>query len=398
MKTVLATLAVVLAPLSVQAVTIDTVLIGNPSNAPDLQPQGLFGRVTTTYRIGVTEVTNAQYTEFLNAVAATDLYGLYDSFMGSLSIHGGILRSGSQGSYTYDVKPTVSGGGPGGADYSYGDKPVVFVTWYDSIRFVNWLHNGQASGDTETGAYTLLGGTPTPSNANSIARNSDAEWFLPTENEWYKAAYYDASSSSYFDYPTGSDTAPNNNLPSADTGNSANFLVGSNITTGDLDYPYTPVGAYTLSDSAYGTFDQAGSVWEWNQTLFSAGVRGRRGGAWNSNSTTLGAPNQASHNAMFATDSLGFRVASVQEPDGLAGDFNNDGSVDAADYVVWRKDSGTPAEYNDWWSNFGMTAPGGGSSAAAAVPEPATLLLLLCTSVAILFKRRFSAVTDDAAL
>ena len=71
-----------------------------------------------------------------------------------------------------------------------GDKPVNFVSWYDAIRFANWLNNGQGDGDTETGAYTLLGGTPTPSNGSSITRNPGATWFLPSEDEWYKAAYY----------------------------------------------------------------------------------------------------------------------------------------------------------------------------------------------------------------
>ncbi len=71
-----------------------------------------------------------------------------------------------------------------------GDKPVNYVSWYDSIRFANWLNNGQGTGDTETGAYTLLGGTPTPSNGVSITRNAGATWFLPSEDEWYKAAYH----------------------------------------------------------------------------------------------------------------------------------------------------------------------------------------------------------------
>ena len=49
-----------------------------------------------------------------------------------------------------------------------GNHPINYETWYDAIRFANWLDNGQVAGMTETGAYTLLGGTPTPSNGNSI--------------------------------------------------------------------------------------------------------------------------------------------------------------------------------------------------------------------------------------
>jgi hypothetical protein len=63
--------------------------------------------------------------------------------------------------------------------------------------------------------------------------------------------------------------------------------------------------------------------------------------------------------------------------DALAGDFNADGKVDAADYVVWRKDptahGGDPAGYNTWRTNFGAPA-GSGSLAGTAVPEPGTLI------------------------
>jgi len=396
MRVLLALAAAVFAPLSVQAVTIDTVLIGNPNNPFDVQPQGIFGTVSTTYRIGLTEVTNAQYVEFLNAVAASDPYHLYNTSMGGLD-QGGIIQSGSDGSYTYAVKPDVLVEDPGGNyTYTYGDKPVVFVSWYDAIRFTNWLHNGQGSGDTETGAYTLGAVNPdngVPINGDSIMHNVGAKWFLPTENEWYKAAYYDGSTSEYYNYPTGSDTVPNNNLPTADTGNSANFLEGINTTTGNLSYPYTSVGAYTLSASPYGTFDQAGNVWEWDETRdpTGMGLRFRRGGAWDSDATTLAGSNQGSFAATSERYSLGFRVASIPDPDGLAGDFNNDGTVDAADYVIWRKMGGSPEQYNEWRANFGMSSPGGGSFNVSAVPEPAGSVVALGGALAFFGRRRRSS-------
>jgi formylglycine-generating enzyme len=92
-----------------------------------------------------------------------------------------------------------------------GNKPVNFVTFYDSIRFANWLHNGQGSGDTETGAYTLADG-------ESVTRNAGATWFLASESEWYKAAYHDPRTAAqggppgddnYWLYPTSSDNVPN---------------------------------------------------------------------------------------------------------------------------------------------------------------------------------------------
>jgi formylglycine-generating enzyme len=390
MKSILPLIILLVSPICANAVMVDTVLIGNPNNFPDLQPQGLFGAVSTSYQMGVTEVTNTQYVEFLNAVAASDPYELYHANM-SFSSKGGITRDGSPGSYSYSVKPdTEVDDDDDEVDeiftYTYADKPVVFVSWYDAIRFTNWLHNGQGSGSTETGAYTLLGGMPTPSNGDSITRNSGATWFLPTESEWYKAAYYDGAAGVYYDYPTGTNSVPDNNLPAEDTGNSANFLQDDPLTqldntTGSASYPHTDVGAYTLSESPYGTFDQAGNVWEWNQTLIAPGLRGRRGGAWSFDSSTLHAANQGSFNATFQADSVGFRVAAIAIPEELAGDFNEDGNVDAADYVIWRKNDGSQAEYDEWRSNFGMTSPGGGSLAHAVVPEPLSLLLLLTGSM-----------------
>lgn len=68
----------------------------------------------------------------------------------------------------------------------------------------------------------------------------------------------------------------------------------------------------------------------------------------------------------------------------LAGDYNGDGSVDAADYVVWRKTDGTPGEYNTWRTNFGQTAGSGSTVVAnAAVPEPSAALMLLMAIVAM---------------
>jgi hypothetical protein len=63
---------------------------------------------------------------------------------------------------------------------------------------------------------------------------------------------------------------------------------------------------------------------------------------------------------------------------GLPGDFNHDGTVDAADYVVWRKTDGTQTGYNAWRTHFAQTVGGGaGASGNSAAPEPSTFILLL---------------------
>ena len=302
---------------TIQAVTIETVPIGNPGNTADTRyiASGV-GSVGYDYRIGKYEVTNAQYVEFLNAVAVSDPYGLYASSMSS-ETWGGIVRGGSDGNYSYALKEPAVGQGQGGSDYAYENKPVVFVNWYDTLRFANWLHNGKGAGDTETGAYTLLGGTPVPSNASSITRNSDARWWLPSEDEWYKAAYFDAATGAYFDYPTGSNIATNNNPPSADTGNSANFLNGS----GNGIYPMTDAGAFALSGSPYGTFDQGGNVKELTETFIGSAsnpLRVARGGSWRVVGGLLSASAQDSHSPLDQIHWLGFRVATnVPEPSGI---------------------------------------------------------------------------------
>jgi formylglycine-generating enzyme required for sulfatase activity len=285
-----------LAPPSA-AVTIDWVPVGNAGNAADTATNcyaASCGSVADPYLIGKYEVTNAQYVEFLNAKAAADPLALYNTSMGSNGF-GGITRSGSSGSYTYAAKP------------GFADKPVNFVTFYDALRFTNWLNNGQGSGDTETGAYTLLGGTATPSNGTTVTRNLGANIFLPGENQWYKAAYYDALSASFFDYPVGSNVATTCAVPGA-TPNRANC----GLVTGPTYL--TDVGAYTGSPSPYGTFDQGGSVGEWNEQIVSGSYRNVRGGSWRESAGSLAASYLNYAFPHFDFDYVGFRVASVPEP------------------------------------------------------------------------------------
>ncbi len=233
-----------LAPAA-SAVSIDWVTVGDPGNACEPISGACFGSVPGLYRISKYEVTNAQYAEFLNAKASSDPLGLYNTEMSSDSA-GGITRTGSSGSYAYSA---IAG---------REAMPVNYVSFYDSLRFANWLHNGQGAGDTETGAYTLLGGTATPSNGTTVTRNPDASIFLPSEDEWYKAAFYDPLSASYFDYPAGTDTPMVCAAPGP-TANTANC--------GFVNADLTDVGSYPGSVSPNGAFDQAGNVWEFTEAI-----------------------------------------------------------------------------------------------------------------------------------
>jgi formylglycine-generating enzyme len=368
-------------PRAAAAITIDTVPVGNAGNAADNPGNGLFGRVTSDYRIATTEVTNSQYVMFLNAVAASDPSSLYDTNMGFTS-RGGILRNGVSGSYTYSVKPDVSTGGPGNTNYTYGDKPVVFVSWFDAARFANWVNNGAtAAASTETGAYTMSSGV-------GVSRNASATWFLPTENQWYKAAYYDGTAALYYDYPTKSNTAPNNNIPLNDSGNSANYFAGA--FTQQESYPLTTVGGYAASKSPYGTSDQGGNVWEWTETTgTTTSLRIRRGGAFDTDASTLNSSYREGYSSSLENESLGFRLATIA---GVPGDYNANNVVDAGDYVLYRKYLGqsvtlpnrltsgtvTAADYDVWRAHFGQTPSGSGSGSLlnTSVPEPATMPLL----------------------
>lgn len=161
------------------------------------------GWVDYNYKIMKFLVSNFEYALFLNSVSSLDTNGTYNTNMG-LNIRGGIIRSGTSGSYTYSLKTNFS------------NKPVNFISWYRAARFVNWLCNGRPSGSqnnatTEDGAYTLSGNTDNPL-LNSINPNTGLSptYSLPHENEWVKAAYYKGGgvNSGYWTYATQSNDAP----------------------------------------------------------------------------------------------------------------------------------------------------------------------------------------------
>jgi len=124
--------AALLVALPAGAVTIDWLTVGDPGNPPDTAtnyPSDTpdCGSVAEAYRISKYESKSAQYAEFLNALAGADPNRLYTTFMSS-DDRGGIAQSGSSGSYGYEVKPGRE------------NNPVVFVSFYDALRFANCLH------------------------------------------------------------------------------------------------------------------------------------------------------------------------------------------------------------------------------------------------------------------
>lgn len=283
----LASTAVLIANASA-VVTIDYITVANPNNAADTTG---YGSVAYNYEIGKYEVSNAQYAAFLNAVDPTgsNPNGIYNTSMGTHYTGGIAFNSGASAGAKYTIRS------------NYGDmtnRPVNFVSWFDAARFSNWMHNGQGAGSTETGAYTLSG------NTGIVTKNVGATIYIPSENEWYKAAYYNGTNSSYSPYANGQ----------------------SSITTADANYGWaieqvTVVGSYTNDPSSYGTFDQGGNVSEWNDAVISGTLRGIRGGSFSSGFYNDSSPLLSSARSSAAptneNESTGFRVASVPEPSAM---------------------------------------------------------------------------------
>ena len=332
-------------------------------------------------------MTCAQYVEFLNAVAATDPYGLYSTEMSSYRCD--ITRWWSSGSCAYSVSP------------DHANRPVNFVSWYDAARFCNWL----TTGETESGVYTFADATTVTNildHEMAVATLGKTAWFIPTVLEWYKAAYHknDGVTANYFDYPTGSDTVPSNDVMDPDQGNNANFYAYPPGYTVGKPYYTTEVGEFENSQSPYGTFDQGGNLYEWNEVLMGDLSRARRGGGWNSDPCQLGASCRYFQRATLEYADVGLRVASIPESaapilgdldgdgivgshdldlvrcwwlrtveagNGVMGDANGDGFVDSADLDIVR---------GDW------------GAGTAAVPEPGVMFLLLGGAAVLAWRGR----------
>ena len=305
------------------ATSLEMVPVGNPGNAADfhLGQSGQvpndgttgYGSVAYNYQISKYKTTAGQYAAFLNAVASTsDPYGLYNSNMAYSQIGSTITKNGSVFAA------------------SMPNQPMNYMSWGDAARFANWLSNGQPntgvedSSTTEDGSY-FLNGKMSQADLMTVTRKPNATFVIPTENEWYKAAYYDPNKggpgvAGYWVYPTKHDTEPSNILSSTGT-NNANFYDWFHTGNGGYTVgspPWTTdVGSFANSKSAYGTLDQGGDVWEWNESAYDDSTRGMRGSSYAGNGydTWLSSFYRYHYNPAYEINgSFGFRVAEVPEP------------------------------------------------------------------------------------
>ncbi|RCL39900.1 MAG: hypothetical protein DBX00_01195 [Verrucomicrobia bacterium] len=258
------------APDNPVTVTIDD--RGNPADTNG------FGSVSYPYRIGKYEVTNAEFAAFLNGAARADPHSLYDTRMAGEQ--GGITRTGSSGSYRYSCKNGQE------------RNPISYISWETCLRYCNWLSNGQGAGNTESGAYRIEGGSVNLPDHAALAQGKTTTWVLASENEWYKAAYYDpdkSGSGGYWLYACEGGSAPPCNLNS-------NTI--------------RKVGSYPVS-SAYGTFDQNGNLWEYNEHR-SGNKVGLRGGSFFLNDTDSYLRSSTRYDVLSAKwPNYGFRVVAL---------------------------------------------------------------------------------------
>ena len=203
-----------------------------------------------------------------------------------------------------------------------GDQPAT-INWFQAASFANWLN-------TSTGhqpAYRLNAGLTAltlwssadawQAGGENLYRHKDANYFLPSEDEWYKAAYHqnNGATADYWDYATASNSVPTATASGVGAG-TAVYHRGSLSTPSDVQS-----GG---GESSYGTIGQGGNVWEWTESAndgandSASEYRALRGGFWNSNESNLRSSSR-NYNAPSVIDySVGFRVASVPEPSALA--------------------------------------------------------------------------------
>lgn len=204
------------------------------------------------------------------------------------------------------------------------NKPATAVSWNEAARFVNWLNTNSGysaaykfssqpgSGGYDPNANILLWQAGDAGyNAANPFRNSNAFYFLPTTDEWYKAAYYNAAGTNYFWYATGGNVAPT----AVTGGTNANTAVyDPNVATTPADV--TNAGGL----SPYGTMGQGGNTWEFMETSLSGtnndptNLRVERGGSWDNYDIVMRKDSISNLGPSVGGGDIGFRVASIPEP------------------------------------------------------------------------------------
>ncbi len=237
---------------------IEWATVGSPGNAPFMIDYGggfefRAGAVDHEFRIAKTEVTGAQWLEFVEAYAPfVDPEYANNSEFESWSIIR--LPGPTPGSYEYYMPPALA------------DQPVQ-AGWRFGARFVNWLHNGRANTREafETGVYdtSTFGHGPGATITDQAERSPGSTYFLVTRDEWIKAGFFDPNrygegQPGYWMYPNSSDTPPVGGPPELGGETGAGY-----------NWPGLPpsVDAYPDTQSPWGVLNLSGGAQEWTETL-----------------------------------------------------------------------------------------------------------------------------------
>jgi len=237
---------------------IEFVTVGDPGNEADLSYAvgwRQVGAVDHTYRISKFEITREQFLEFLNAV---DPDGA------------NTLKLWNKADFMLDPAR------PRGQKYALSSNEAnlpVDVTWYAVARFCNWLHSGNggpgaSEGTADIGAYDTRAFDDDDISNDPAGHNPGAEFWIPTEDEWVKAAHYKGggSNTGYWIFPNRSDAEPRGEFPPG----GANSMNSRNRADTSVPYPgkKIAVGSYPQSVSPYGAYDLAGNAHEWTESWF----------------------------------------------------------------------------------------------------------------------------------
>ncbi len=308
--------------IRVGATEIEVVRVSQPNNPADLSShanrQGR-GSVPYPFEISKSEITNRQLLDFLNATvnARAEILShwanqdsppaetLYPEQPEAATIYGwdsyGPIVPDPAGD-SYILRDTL----PAGAV----ERPANFVNYPLAIMYCNWLHNGApancSSKELLNGSYDIQNGF----SAGSLKRSSDATWVLPTENEWYKAAFYDSKKDLFWSFATGSDDAPAPFGPGRTEGN-CNYSQDYS-----LEDSLVPVTDPRLGASPSGTINQSGGLWEWLEEMETAEdgtiVARIRGGTFFNDADYISAEALGFHPISQADVGGGFRVVRLR--------------------------------------------------------------------------------------
>lgn len=228
------------------------------SEAPDFYPPYstpalLKGRVDYTYRISVTEVTTAQWFEFVEAYAPYYSGARTNSSFTSLFIYPTVLDPDQPPAYA--IAPGF-------------ERVAASMSWYMAARYCNWLENGKRSTPEafETGVYDTATFTRNPDGTWPVPsdRSPGAHFWIPTLDEWIKAAYYSPDRygegvEGYWTRPNRSDSPLIPGYPDEGGQTSA----GIPPPTGEDGIRYLDVGSYPDVVTPWGLLDASGGVSEW---------------------------------------------------------------------------------------------------------------------------------------